>query len=132
MSIATMDRTVDDAGVRESRGGSGSLSAEELRQIDAYWRAAYPKQAIRDILITHRQYVEEHGDDLPQTTGWRWGQESAASQPGTSTEGDNVCPPVVNNLTRLRPSRRDRFRAIALLQEQPAPWRERLPGGGVP
>src|SRR5690348_3070633 len=52
-------------------------------------RAAYPKQAIRDALITHRQYVCEHGDDMPQITGWRWGQEGGA-RPGTSTEGDNV------------------------------------------
>jgi xylulose-5-phosphate/fructose-6-phosphate phosphoketolase len=53
-------------------------------------RAAYFKQAIRDKLIEHKQYIEEHGDDMPEITGWRWGAQSARGAPGTSTEGDNV------------------------------------------
>ncbi|ACU89455.1 phosphoketolase family protein [Desulfomicrobium baculatum] len=35
--------------------------------------AAYAKQAIRDKLIEHRQYIEEHGEDLPEIRNWRWG-----------------------------------------------------------
>jgi xylulose-5-phosphate/fructose-6-phosphate phosphoketolase len=53
-------------------------------------RAAYFKQAIRDRLIEHRQYIEEHGDDLPSITGWRWGEDAAQGARGSSTEGDNV------------------------------------------
>jgi xylulose-5-phosphate/fructose-6-phosphate phosphoketolase len=29
-------------------------------------RAAYAKQAIRDKLIEHKQYIEMHGEDLPE------------------------------------------------------------------
>jgi xylulose-5-phosphate/fructose-6-phosphate phosphoketolase len=52
-------------------------------------RAAYAKQAIRDKLIDHRQYITRHGDDMPEITGWRWGQEAASGGNG-STEADNI------------------------------------------
>ena len=35
-------------------------------------RAAYAKQAIRDKLIEHRQYIAEHGADMPDISGWAW------------------------------------------------------------
>jgi xylulose-5-phosphate/fructose-6-phosphate phosphoketolase len=53
-------------------------------------RAAYAKQALRDKLIEHRQYIRQYGDDMPEISGWRWGQASAATAPRSSTEGDNV------------------------------------------
>jgi XFP C-terminal domain len=40
-------------------------------------RAAYAKQAIRDKLIDHRQFIARYGDDMPEVTGWRWGQEGS-------------------------------------------------------
>jgi xylulose-5-phosphate/fructose-6-phosphate phosphoketolase len=52
-------------------------------------RAAYAKQAIRDKLIEHREYISRHGDDMPEITGWSWGR-TAATQGVRSTEGDNV------------------------------------------
>jgi xylulose-5-phosphate/fructose-6-phosphate phosphoketolase len=52
-------------------------------------RAAYAKQAIRDKLIDHKEYIARHGDDMPEITGWRWRQE-AASAGVSSTEADNV------------------------------------------
>jgi len=52
-------------------------------------RAAYAKQALRDKLIAHREYICQHGDDMPEITGWQWGRNAAATT-GTSTEGDNV------------------------------------------
>src|SRR5262252_4586383 len=51
-------------------------------------RAAYAKQAIRDKLNEHREYICRHGDDMPEISGWTWGQTVAAS-PGRSTEADN-------------------------------------------
>jgi xylulose-5-phosphate/fructose-6-phosphate phosphoketolase len=52
-------------------------------------RAAYFKQAIRDRLIEHRQYIETHGEDMPAITDWRWGAESEGGA-ASSTEADNV------------------------------------------
>jgi xylulose-5-phosphate/fructose-6-phosphate phosphoketolase len=51
-------------------------------------RAAYAKQAIRDRLIEHEQYITEHGDDMPEIVNWRWGG-AAGDARVTSTEGDN-------------------------------------------
>ena len=64
---------------RAMRKPPGSLDA---------W-AAYAKQAIRDKLIEHREFINRYGDDMPEITGWRWGQE-AASAGVRSTEADNI------------------------------------------
>ncbi|HEY6640815.1 phosphoketolase family protein [Povalibacter sp.] len=54
-------------------------------------RAAYAKQAIRDALMEHREYIDKHGEDHPRVLGWRWGQKSADTGTAhSSTEGDNV------------------------------------------
>src|SRR6184192_1031519 len=52
-------------------------------------RAAYAKQAIRDKLIEHKEFITRYGDDMPEITGWRWGQEAAFAG-ARSTEADNV------------------------------------------
>jgi xylulose-5-phosphate/fructose-6-phosphate phosphoketolase len=52
-------------------------------------RAAYAKQAVRDKLIEHRQYIVRYGDDPPEIAGWAWGQ-GKESTAGSSTEADNV------------------------------------------
>jgi xylulose-5-phosphate/fructose-6-phosphate phosphoketolase len=35
-------------------------------------RAAYARQALRDKRIEHRQYIVEHGEDMPEVLRWRW------------------------------------------------------------
>ncbi len=34
--------------------------------------AAYVKQAMRDKLIEHRQYIVTHGEDMPEILNWKW------------------------------------------------------------
>ena len=34
--------------------------------------AAYAKQAMRDKLIEHKQYITRYGDDMPEVKQWRW------------------------------------------------------------
>jgi len=35
-------------------------------------KAAYAKQAIRDKLIEHKQYIAKYGEDLPEIRNWQW------------------------------------------------------------
>jgi xylulose-5-phosphate/fructose-6-phosphate phosphoketolase len=53
-------------------------------------RAAYAKQAIRNALIEHREYINERGEDHPFVLGWRWGGKGPVAARGSSTEADNV------------------------------------------
>ncbi len=34
--------------------------------------AAHFKQSLRDKRIEHKQYIVEHGDDIPEISGWKW------------------------------------------------------------
>jgi xylulose-5-phosphate/fructose-6-phosphate phosphoketolase len=43
---------------------------DRLPQLGA--RAAYAKQTLSEKLIEHKQYISEHGDDLPEIRNWRW------------------------------------------------------------
>jgi xylulose-5-phosphate/fructose-6-phosphate phosphoketolase len=56
-------------------------------------RAAYAKQAIRDKLIQHKQFISERGEDMPEISGWTWGQRETFARP-SSTESDNVEAPA--------------------------------------
>jgi xylulose-5-phosphate/fructose-6-phosphate phosphoketolase len=51
--------------------------------------AAYAKQELRDVLIDHKEYIYEHGEDAPEIGGWTWGHKQA-SRHAESTESDNI------------------------------------------
>ena len=61
---------------------------DRLPQLGA--RAAYVKQAIRDALIEHRQYINECGEDHPFVLNWRWGEGGSSGVKGSTTSADNV------------------------------------------
>jgi xylulose-5-phosphate/fructose-6-phosphate phosphoketolase len=62
---------------------------ERLPQLGA--RAAYAKQALRDRLLDHKQYVRRYGDDMPEIRDWRWGGRRVAAAAG-STDGEEAKP----------------------------------------
>jgi xylulose-5-phosphate/fructose-6-phosphate phosphoketolase len=35
-------------------------------------RAAYAKQALRDKLLDHKNYIYKHGEDMPEIRDWKW------------------------------------------------------------
>lgn len=43
-------------------------------------RAAYAKQALRDKLIDHKNYIRKYGQDMPEIRNWRWGQSTVTSK----------------------------------------------------
>ncbi|HSK78971.1 MAG TPA: phosphoketolase family protein, partial [Thermoanaerobaculia bacterium] len=51
-------------------------------------KSAYVKQALRDRLIDHKDYIEKHGDDIPEIRDWSWGGEGAPSRGGKETGND--------------------------------------------
>jgi xylulose-5-phosphate/fructose-6-phosphate phosphoketolase len=44
--------------------------------------AAYTKQAIRDKLIEHQEYITEHGQDMPEIKNWTWNWNGSKSKKG--------------------------------------------------
>jgi len=42
-------------------------------------RATYVKQALHEKLVEHRQYIAEHGEDLPEIRNWRWKEKAPVS-----------------------------------------------------
>jgi xylulose-5-phosphate/fructose-6-phosphate phosphoketolase len=43
-------------------------------------QAAYAKQFVRDKLLAHKQYIDQHGEDLPEIRNWKWGRAKAGKR----------------------------------------------------
>ncbi len=51
--------------------GNGDIDALD-RLPKAGSRGAYLKQQLQDKLIEHRQYINKHGEDMPEIRDWAW------------------------------------------------------------
>ena len=45
---------------------------DRLPQVDI--EGNYLKQQMQDKLIEHKQYIDRHGEDLPEIRNWKWGK----------------------------------------------------------
>ena len=45
---------------------------DRLPQVDIK-RKCFFKQQMQDKLIEHKQYIDRHGQDLPEIRNWKWG-----------------------------------------------------------
>ncbi|MDM9383656.1 phosphoketolase family protein [Chlorogloeopsis sp. ULAP01] len=36
------------------------------------YKAAYVKQMLQDKLIEHKHYIQQHGEDMPEVSNWKW------------------------------------------------------------
>jgi len=52
-------------------------------------RAAYAKQALRDKLIEHEEYIRKFGDDMPEVRDWKWAADATVGGTATRT-GDTA------------------------------------------
>jgi phosphoketolase len=66
--IYLLDNPLLENGLDRFHLGSGVID----RVPKLGYLAAYAKQAMRDKLIGHVEYIRRHGDDMPEVRDWRW------------------------------------------------------------
>ena len=61
-----------------------NLVQDVIDRVPSLWPiSAYAKQAMRHKLVEHKQYIHEHGQDMPEVLDWKWGEPGGDSSGGS-------------------------------------------------
>ena len=48
------------------------LVIDTIDRLQTGVKGVYLKQQLQDKLIAHKQYINKHGEDLPEIRDWKW------------------------------------------------------------
>ena len=67
--------TLNDAGWSSNEARAKGLERLALAQLGS--KGAHLKQQMQNKLVEHKEYIDRHGEDLPEIRNWKWGAPGA-------------------------------------------------------
>jgi hypothetical protein len=111
------------------------LVADVIDRVPRLGARAASKQAIRDKLMEHKEYIARYGDDMPDVKGWTWGRPARCNAPArprqTMSEQAAPLPQVCAQRRKLAGAILD-VDGVPVASPHEQAWREALAGYADP